>query len=229
VRVYAIGDIHGRLDLLVAMRRLIDDDLARARPDKAMVVLLGDYIDRGPDSRGVVESLATTPFPLPSVALLGNHEAMLLSFLDRPSEGETWWRFGGLETAHSYGVEVTEFRRTRDFGEVAQQLRSAIPRDHLEFMRSLRLSYALGGYFFCHAGIRPGVALESQRSEDLLWIREGFIDYPKPLGAIVVHGHTPSEQPSIRENAIGIDTGAYITGRLTCLVLHSGGKSFLST
>jgi serine/threonine protein phosphatase 1 len=229
LRLYAIGDIHGRADLLSKMRALIEADLLNARPTNALVIFLGDYIDRGPDSKCVIESLASDPFSVPSVRLLGNHEAMLLGFLEHPEQGEAWWRSGGLETAHSYGIEVAGFRKTKDFAEVAHRLNAAIPPHHMVFLRTLQLSFALGNYFFCHAGVRPGVPLDRQREEDLLWIREEFVDCSKPFGAIIVHGHTPCERPSIRGNAIGLDTGAYITGRLTCLVLGKEGMSFLST
>lgn len=229
MRVYAIGDMHGRADLLARMRALIDADLAKSRPDEALVVLLGDYVDRGPNSKAVLESLATEPFPAPTVALLGNHEAMLLDFLDRPEAGEAWRRFGGIETVHSYGVDVADLRSARDLPGVAQRLRAAVPEHHLAFLRGARTSHAVGGFFFCHAGVRPGVPLDRQRDEDLLWIRDEFIGSSEPFGAIVVHGHTPEERPSMRGNAIGIDTGAYITGRLTCLVLGPTSVSFLST
>ncbi len=229
MRVYAIGDIHGRADLLARMRGLIAADLGRTRPDEALVVLLGDYIDRGPNAKAVLESLTTEPFPVPTVPLLGNHEAMLLDFLDRPEAGEAWRRFGGIETVHSYGVEVADLRSAQNLPAVAAKLRAAMPAHHLDFLRALQLSHSAGSYFFCHAGVRPGVPLDEQREQDLLWIREEFMDSEEPFGAIVVHGHTPGEQPNVRPNAIGIDTGAYITGRLTCLALGPTSVSFLST
>jgi serine/threonine protein phosphatase 1 len=229
MRVYAVGDIHGRADLLARMRGLISADLARTNPEVALVVLLGDYVDRGPNSKAVLESLATEPFPVPMVPLFGNHEAMLLDFLDRPEAGEAWRRFGGIETVHSYGVEVADLRSGQNLPGVAQQLKAAIPEHHLTFLRDAKLSHAVGHYFFCHAGVRPGVPLDQQRDEDLLWIRDDFMGSDEPFGAIVVHGHTPAEQPSVRPNAIGIDTGAYITGRLTCLAIAPTGTSFLST
>jgi serine/threonine protein phosphatase 1 len=229
MRVYAIGDIQGRADLLARMRGLIRADLDRARPDEALVVLLGDYVDRGPNARAVLDSLTSEPFPVPATFLLGNHEAMLLDFLERPETGEAWRRFGGIETVHSYGVDVSDLRVAQNLPAVSRQLRAAIPEHHLDFLRGLKLSHAVGGYFFCHAGVRPGVPLDRQRDEDLLWIRDDFIRSDEPFGAIVVHGHTPGEQPNVRPNAIGIDTGAYITGRLTSLVLGPTSVSFLST
>ena len=228
-RIYAVGDIHGRADLLARMRGLVADDISRNPPGDAVVVLLGDYVDRGPDSRGVVESLATEPFAVPAVYLLGNHEAMLLEFLRRPEIGEAWRRFGGVETAHSYGVDLADLKAGRNLAGVSRRLQEAIPPHHLSFLESLKLQYRAGDFFFCHAGVRPGVPLEEQREEDLLWIRDDFVGCSEPLGAVVVHGHTPEERPSVRDNAIGIDTGAYITGRLTCAVLDNAGLSFLST
>lgn len=228
-RVYAVGDIHGRADLLRRIRDLIAADLERARPDEALIVLLGDYVDRGPHSRSVLDDLTGDLFPAPVVPLLGNHEAMLMDFLDRPETGETWRKFGGIETVHSYGVDVSEFRAGQDLPAVAARLRAAIPDTHLAFMQGLALSHRVGDYFFCHAGVRPGVPLDQQRAEDLLWIRDEFMASDAPFGAMVVHGHTPSEQPTVRENAIGIDTGAYITGKLTCAALSARGVAFLST
>lgn len=229
LRVYAIGDIHGRADLLSRMRDIVSADLDKTRPDEALIVLLGDYVDRGPQSQAVLESLSVDPFPAPMVALLGNHEAMLLDFLYRPESGETWRKFGGIETVHSYGVDVADFRTGQNLSAVSEQLRTAIPPRHIDFIQALPLSHAVGGYFFCHAGVRPGIPLDQQRPEDLLWIRDEFIGSEMPFGAVVVHGHTPGEVPLVRENAIGIDTGAYITGKLSCVALAAHGVSFLST
>lgn len=228
-RVYAVGDVHGRADLLRRMRDLIAADIARVGPEEALIVFLGDYVDRGPHSRTVLDILIGEPFPAPTVHLLGNHEAMLLDFLDRPESGETWRRFGGIETVHSYGVDVADLKVGQNLQLVAERLRAAIPPEHVSFLGKLLLSRAVGGYFFCHAGVRPGVPLDRQREEDLLWIREEFISSDGPFGAVVVHGHTPGEQPVVRENAIGIDTGAYITGKLTCAALSANGVTFLST
>ncbi|MDB5510731.1 MAG: serine/threonine protein phosphatase [Enterovirga sp.] len=230
LRVYAVGDIHGRVDLLQRMRDLIAADMKRSRPDAVQIVLLGDYVDRGPNSKGVLELLATgDAFPAPVLPLLGNHEAMLLDFLHRPESGETWRRFGGIETVHSYGVDVASFRTGTQLAATSERLRLSLPAEHLAFLHRLALSHAVGGYFFCHAGVRPGIPLDQQREEDLLWIRDEFIGSDQEFGAVVVHGHTPGEQPMVRENAIGVDTGAYITGRLTCVALEARGASFLST
>lgn len=228
-RIYAVGDIHGRVDLLRRMRDLIAADLARSTPETPLIVLLGDYVDRGPSSRAVLDLVTSEPFPAPIRPLLGNHEAMLLEFLSRPESGETWRRNGGIETVHSYGVDVSEFRVGQNLAATSERLRQAIPPEHTAFLGKLALTHTAGGYFFCHAGVRPGVPLDQQRPEDLLWIRDEFVESNAAFGAVIVHGHTPSEQPVVRRHAIGVDTGAYITGRLTCAVLSGNGVDFLST
>lgn len=228
-RIYAVGDVHGRHDLLSRMRDLIAADLTRHEHDEALIVFLGDYVDRGPHSRAVLDALTAADFPAPILPLLGNHEAMLLEFLSRPETGETWRKFGGIETVHSYGVDTSDLRAAKNLPAVADELRRAMPPHHLEFLHGLALTHSAGEYFFCHAGVRPGVPLAQQTEEDLLWIREDFIGSEADFGAVVVHGHTPGEKPLVRENAIGIDTGAYITGRLTCLALGTHSVAFLST
>jgi serine/threonine protein phosphatase 1 len=227
-RIYAIGDIHGRRDLLDRMIEQIRDHLAAYPIESAMTVTLGDYVDRGPDSRGVVERLAGNPFPTEFVALKGNHEDMLIRFLRDPSIGAMWARNGGLETLHSYGIDVGSLMRGRDYESAAAAFEKTLPRAHLEFFCSLRLSLSLDRYFFCHAGIRPGVPFAQQQEQDLLWIRDEFLSARTDFGKIVVHGHTPSPYPEIRPNRIGIDTGAFITGRLTCAVLEAEQTRFLS-
>jgi serine/threonine protein phosphatase 1 len=228
-RIYAIGDIHGCLDLLDRMIDAIRADLAAHPVDDAVTVTLGDYVDRGPDSRGVVERLAGNPFPTGYVALKGNHEDMLVRFLHDPSIGDLWARNGGLETLHSYGIDVGPIMRGRRCGPTAALFEKALPPAHRAFLASLRLCLSLGRYFFCHAGVRPGVPLANQREEDLLWIRDEFLCHRGDFGKIVVHGHTPSPSPEVRPNRINVDTGAFITGRLTCAVLEADRPRFLST
>jgi serine/threonine protein phosphatase 1 len=227
-RIYAIGDIHGRADLLTEVMELIAADLQRQMPETAATVLLGDYVDRGPDSKGVLDVLAADQFPTVIMPLMGNHEAMLLSFLADPGTG-LWAKNGGVETVHSYGVDARPFRGGRALEETARALREAMPAEHVQFLRSLRISYSIGDYFFCHAGVRPGVPLEQQAEHDLLWIREAFLSNEKSYGKVVVHGHTPGMEPEIHPNRINIDTGAYVSGRLTCLVLEGSTQRFLST
>lgn len=194
----------------------------------AVTVTLGDYIDRGPDSCGVIERLSANPFPTPYVALRGNHEAMLLDFLAEPEHGRHWRRQGGAETLRSYGVATWMRLIGRSDVKMAERLRQAMPASHAVFMSSLRFSFSLGNYFLCHAGVRPGVPLEQQREMDLMWIRREFLTCTSSFGKIVVHGHTPVPVPEVMSNRINIDTGAVMTGRLTCIVLEPGGYRFLA-
>lgn len=226
-RIYAIGDIHGRLDLLdrtiAAIRRDTEE-----RDGAAMTITVGDYVDRGPRSRQVIERLQANPFGMPYIALRGNHESLFESFLIDPAVGEHWRRLGGLETLASFGIPVREMMMGRGYEEAAKQLEAAMTPDHRRFFGSLRNSFASGRYFFCHAGVRPGVPLDQQSEQDLLWIRDEFLNSPVDFGKIVVHGHTPSAEPEILRNRINLDTGAFATGRLTCIVLEEGGSRILT-
>jgi serine/threonine protein phosphatase 1 len=228
-RLYVIGDIHGRSDLLDRMITAISRDLEDHPVQTSLTVTLGDYIDRGPDSRGVIERLMRNPFPTPLVALKGNHESLFETFLADPSIADQWRRLGGLETLHSYGVPVASVMMGKNFAQAAEDLRAAVPQAHLEFLKSLWTSLPVGKYFLCHAGVRPGVPLDRQNEEDLLWIREDFLASRADFGKVVVHGHTPTEAPEVLPNRINIDTGAFMTGRLTCAVLDKGRPRFLST
>jgi serine/threonine protein phosphatase 1 len=227
-RLYVIGDIHGRADLLDRMVAAIGRDLAARPIENCLTVTLGDYIDRGPDSRGVLERLTRNPFPTEFVALKGNHEDLLAMFLRDPSTGEHWRRIGGLETLHSYGIDVGPLMRGRDYGRAAQAFLAAVPPQHLAFLASLRLTLTVGRYFLCHAGVRPGVPLERQSEEDLLWIRDEFLDSRADFGKRVVHGHTPTLEPELLPNRINVDTGAFMTGLLTCAVIEQDDVRFLS-
>ena len=226
-RLYVIGDIHGRLDLLDRLIEAIKRDVDESGSD-SLTVTLGDYIDRGPNSRGVIERLRANPFPTPYIALKGNHEMLLESFLADPAVGEHWRRLGGLETLHSYGVPVSGLMVGKAYEEAANRLRDAMPAEHTSFLRSLKNSYSNDKYFLCHAGVRPGVPLDRQREEDLLWIRDEFLSSTIDFGKIVVHGHTPVEEPEVLPNRINIDTGAFATGRLTCVVFDKDGHRFLT-
>lgn len=226
-RLYVIGDVHGRLDLLDRVIAAIERDVA-AHGGQALTVTLGDYIDRGPHSRGVIERLARDPFPTPYVALKGNHETLLFSFLVDPASGQHWRKLGGLETLVSFDVPVQQMMLGRNFDEAAAQLDAALTPQHLDFLNSLSLSLTVGRYFLCHAGVRPGVRLDQQTEDDLLWIRHEFLDSEADFGKIVVHGHTPVAEPDVRRNRINVDTGAFATGRLTCLVLEGGRHRFLA-
>lgn len=226
-RVYAIGDVHGRLDLLARVAEAIKRDV-EAHGSDALTVTLGDYVDRGPKSRQVIDALIANPFPTPHIPLKGNHEVLLETFLADPEIGAQWRRLGGLETLVSYGVPVSGLMVGKNYDEAAEQFRKVLPPEHLQFLESLKTSYSHGNYFLCHAGVRPGVPLERQTVDDLLWIRDEFLSSTRNFGKIVVHGHTPVEAPEVLPNRINIDTGAFATGRLTCIVLEESGHRFLA-
>ena len=192
-------------------------------------IFLGDYVDRGPDSAAVLEALSSGAFPTPIVALRGNHEEVLLKFLDDERVLDSWRNFGGLETLHSYGVPVAEAMRGGGYDKARETFLRALPEGHLRFLQQTLLSTSLGDYFFAHAGVKPGVPLDRQISNDLLWIREEFLRYDGGYGKVVVHGHTPVEKPDVRRNRINIDTGAYASSTLTALVLEGDERRFLST
>jgi len=225
--VYAIGDIHGRLDLLDALLDIIGADAATsAVKQRPVLVFVGDYIDRGPASKGVIDRLirlreaSDRGNGLEVRTLMGNHEQTLLQFLDSPEVGPSWVEFGGGETLASYGVTRPPGRGDADSWRVVQeQFRQALPADHLALLRSLELSARYGDYLFVHAGVRPGVPWERQQPEDLLWIRNDFLSLPHRLDCVVVHGHTPDSEPFVGPDRINIDTGAYATGVLTAVRL----------
>lgn len=231
-RVYAVGDIHGRLDLLGDLHRLIQRDAAKA-PDETTKVLiyLGDYVDRGPDSFGVVETLIYDPLEgFEIVHLKGNHEDFLLRFLDDATLGFDWMFNGGQETLESYDVGLYDRACGMATMESAQErFRAALPESHLAFFEGLERFHVEGDYVFVHAGIRPGVGLDEQSDEDLMWIRDEFLDSRADFGHVVVHGHTIRYDPDEKRNRIGVDTGAFLTGRLTCLVLEGTERTFLHT
>jgi serine/threonine protein phosphatase 1 len=232
VCVYAVGDVHGRADLLQALHRQIAEDAAQLTPgtDK-LVIYVGDYVDRGLESRAVLDLLIDQPLAeFHPIYLLGNHDAWLLSFLIDARIGPTWLRYGGDATLHSYGVRLRPpIVDPAHYEKLQTELRERLPRAHAEFLERLELSYETGDYLFVHAGVRPGVALDQQSADDLLWIREPFLSSRRDLGKVIVHGHTVEAEPAVRFNRIGIDTGACWTGCLTCLVLEEGGYRFLST
>ena len=226
--VYCIGDIHGRDDLLREMAERVAADLIKQSFEHSVTVFLGDYIDRGPDSKAVVERLATGKWPTSIIALAGNHEDFLNDFLGDAGILDFWRSQGGLATVHSYEVDVGSAMAGRDFAEVQGAFTARFPEHHRDFLKALKVSTSIGDYFFCHAGVRPGVALDRQFRDDLLTIREPFLSSEAEHGKLVVHGHTPAVTPEIRPNRMGIDTAAYATGRLTCLVLEKDERHFLS-
>jgi serine/threonine protein phosphatase 1 len=225
--VYCVGDIHGRDDLLRDMASRVEGDMTGRSFENAVTVFLGDYIDRGPDSKAVIERLASGEWPTSIIALAGNHEDFLTEFLEDAEILDFWRSQGGLATLHSYEVDVGPAMAGRGFAEVQAAFAARFPKHHRDFVGALKVSATIGDYFFCHAGVRPGVALGHQARDDLLNIRERFLSSEEEYGKLVVHGHTPLIAPEIRSNRIGIDTGAYATGRLTCLVLEKDERRFL--
>ena len=228
MRIYAIGDVHGRLDLLDALAKQVQADLASA-PSQTLTIFLGDYVDRGKDSAGVLDRLARSDFPTPIHTLRGNHEEMIFKFLADETELEDWRRYGGLETLHSYGLNVSDAMRGTGYSRLQGELAASMPAQHRTFLAKTQLSLSFGDYFFCHAGVRPGVALDDQISDDLLWIRDEFLRFEGSHGKIVVHGHTPVSAPDVKSNRINIDTGAFATSVLTALVLEGTERRFLAT
>jgi serine/threonine protein phosphatase 1 len=226
-RVYAIGDIHGRLDLLTALAEAIEADDRKAGTAQSTVILLGDLIDRGPHSAGVVEFALGWQQARPLRILCGNHEEMLLESLERVEVLRHFLRYGGRETILSYGLAEEDYRRAT-LEEVRQEMLETIPDKHIAFLRSFEDRIAIGDYLFVHAGILPGVAPERQRPEDLRWIREPFLSFEGQHPQMVVHGHTISPSVVERRNRIGIDTGAYMHGRLTALVLEGEQRRLLA-
>jgi serine/threonine protein phosphatase 1 len=228
-RVYAIGDVHGRLDLfdeLVETIRRDNQDRPEADVD---LILLGDLIDRGPDSRAVVERAREGVSWAKTIALKGNHEDILLEVLDgNRSSLESWLRFGGEATLLSWGVPI-ETIQNGTLDDIVEAVRSAITPTERAWLGRMRSHVRIGGYYFVHAGIRPGISFDKQCDDDRLWIREDFLESRKNHGAMIVHGHSIHETVEERPNRIGLDTGAYATGKLTAIGLEGASRWFLST
>jgi serine/threonine protein phosphatase 1 len=221
-RVYAIGDIHGCLDRLAVVHEQIAEDLATRPVDESVLVHLGDYVDRGLDSAQVVDWLSGgAPVPVERIVnLMGNHEDMMLQALTGTDKeaNSTWLANGGADSLLSW-----EISRKVAPAEWA----GLIPAEHQTFLRELKINFRFGQYFFVHAGIRPGVPLDKQEKQDMLWIREPFLSWKHSLDVVVVHGHTPRQEPVVRLNRIGIDTGAVMGGTLTCVVLEEDRLGFI--
>jgi serine/threonine protein phosphatase 1 len=227
-RAYAIGDVHGRLDLLRTLLHEIEAD-SRARPcEREYLIFVGDLIDRGPDSKGVIDLLLRSKKYLPHpVFLMGNHEEMMLRVLEKPDEKfRDWLSYGGYECAQSYGVEVGRLA-VLDVAHGAALVGAAIPQEHRDFIASFADSFRFGDYLFVHAGIRPGVPLDDQSTRDLRWIREDFLTSDAAHPYMVVHGHTITPEPDEQINRIGIDTGAYASGVLTAICIEGTSRKYL--
>jgi serine/threonine protein phosphatase 1 len=229
-RTYAVGDVHGRLDLLNQLLEQIHDELARRPAKKVLLVFVGDLIDRGPSSAQVIERLRTYRHPsVRTEFLLGNHEEVMLRVLAGEADLiAKWCEFGGTECLASYGVDTAKLA-TLSNEAALEVVRSAIPKQHVEFLEAFDDSCRFGDYLFVHAGIRPGVEIDQQRQSDLRWIREPFLFDETDHGFVVVHGHTIRPEVEVRPNRIGIDTGAYRSGVLTALAIEGLETWFLDT
>lgn len=226
MRIFAIGDIHGRSDCLDQMILMIDADCAASPPQACRIVFLGDYTDRGPDSKGVMDRLVRMSARPEVVCLKGNHDDWLEAFLHHPEEGDHFLYWGGRETLASYGVDVSSDRSN---DELARDLARAMPVEHRRFLARLRYRHMEGDYFFCHAGVRPGIPLDEQDPQDLMWIRGEFHAVESSWGKVIVHGHTPQAQVDIRRNRINVDTRAFDSGTLSCVVLEGREWRILQT
>lgn len=229
-RIYAIGDVHGRLDLLDRLIDQILEDDAIREPRDTLLIFLGDLVDRGSDSRGVVDrALELQQGPMPTRFLMGNHEEVFL----RAIEGDLralrlLLRIGGRETVLSYGISADDYRNL-DFDDLSKLLHEKVPREHVEFLSSFEEAIEVGDYLFVHAGIRPGITIAEQTAKDMRWIRDDFLRHRDSYGKLVVHGHTVTDEVDVRPNRIGIDTGAFASGRLTAIGLEADARWFLST
>jgi len=221
-RVYAIGDVHGCLDRLATMHEEIAEDLATRPVDDSVLIHLGDYVDRGLDSAQVVDWLSGgAPVPVTrTVNLMGNHEDMMLQALFGMDKEATsiWLANGGADSLLSW--EISRKVPPAEWTKL-------IPIEHQTFLHDLEISFRYGEYFFVHAGVRPGIPLNNQDKQDMLWIREPFLSWQHSHEAVIVHGHTPTHDPVIRGNRIGIDTGAVMGGALTCAVLEENRIGFI--
>ena len=228
-RLYCIGDVHGRVDLLRDLHTMISED-AQGFEGELTLVYLGDLIDRGMQSREVVDLLLDEPLTgFEVVYLKGNHEQTLLDFIEYPEQAASWLAWGGRETLVSYGVPLPAGLQRADPQALRDTLVARLPERHLAFYRGMDVYHEAGDYLFVHAGIRPGIPLQEQSDSDLMWIRQEFLECEDDHGRVVVHGHSITEEVEMRPNRIGIDTGAVYSGVLTCLVLEGRARRLLQT
>lgn len=232
-RVYAIGDVHGRLDLLVELLDMIGrDDWRRKQRDETCLILLGDYVDRGPQSRDVIDFIIKLREQWPSMTcLMGNHEQVFQMAINGDEQAVRFFTrdgVGGCETLMSYGITKRQIKELAP-GELWDMIDKAVPQEHKDFLASLNSQAIIGDYAFVHAGIQPGVPLADQEDTDLYWIRDAFLEFEEPHPYMIVHGHSIREDVEMRTNRIGIDTGAYATGRLTAIGLEGTECWFMST
>jgi serine/threonine protein phosphatase 1 len=228
VRVYAVGDVHGRADLLAQLLSQIDSHVVQNPVLRPIEVFVGDYVDRGLNSRGVIDLLISRRNSHETIFLKGNHEKYILDFLRDPKTLNHWRHYGGLETLLSYGLRPQTESNSTDQEELARTFADRLPREHLLFLSCLVTSFTCGDFFFVHAGVKPGIPLDQQAEKNLLGIRDEFLRSKVDFGKYIVHGHTPVGEPDIRSNRANIDTGAFVTGRLTCLVIEGERMQILA-
>lgn len=229
MRIYAVGDVHGRLDLLEELLARATGDIAARSVVRAVFVFLGDYIDRGPSSRATIDRLILHATDHECVFLKGNHEQVAVKCLSDRSLFDQWMRFGGVDTLVSYGVSPQALLDDQQIIRLQASFHNALPQAHFRFFRDLRKSFGCGDFFFAHAGVKPRIELSRQKESDLLWIRDEFLSSNEDFGKIIVHGHTPCSEVEVAPNRINIDTGAYATGRLTCLVIDERSLAVIDT
>ncbi|TPI85523.1 metallophosphoesterase [Mesorhizobium sp. B2-8-9] len=233
MRLYAIGDVHGRHDLLAAMHRHIESELEHAPGSDWRIIHLGDYVDRGPDSRSVIDFLIETRKRDPrNIMLAGNHDIGMLEFLAEAEPDGLFVNYGGVQTAQSYGVDLLRdghwYGKAQAIARGHMALVKAVPHSHIDFLQSLTFSATFGDFFFCHAGIRPGVPLDRQNQQDLIWIRDAFHDHPGLFSKVIVHGHTPVPEAEVKANRVNVDTLAWKSGTLSALAVNGGDKRILA-
>lgn len=229
-RIYAIGDVHGRFDLLQKIENKIIED-AKGFDGAKLIIMLGDYVDRGPQSAEIISHLiAPPPKEFERICLAGNHEQVMLDFLNAPLSSENWLKFGGDATLRSYGISTEQITQNNlGSRKFAQVLKANVPDDHIAFLSELPSLVTTPDFLFVHAGIRPGVAIAQQVDEDLMWIRGKFLTHDWSRGQTIVHGHTPNDTPELINGRVNIDTGAYATDKLTAARVDGTGVTFLST
>jgi len=227
LRIYAVGDVHGHDGALKDVFARIDADRAARQTARPVQIFLGDYVDRGPASREVLERLISRAREHEMLLLKGNHEALFLDFFNNPSLLSNWRQYGGLQTLISYGLKPSINPNELEQQDLARELAKVVPAAHRQFLAALPCSFTCGDFFFVHAGVRPSIALNKQKEEDLLWIRDDFLVHERNFKKIIVHGHTPVPEPDVRSNRINLDTGAYATGKLTCMVVEGETIGFV--
>jgi serine/threonine protein phosphatase 1 len=231
MRLYAIGDVHGCIEHLLKIHNCIRSDLKKHPVEDYRIIHLGDYIDKGPSSRAVIDFLVQLKQLDPKcIFLMGNHEEKFLNFLERPEDiGLDFIKYGGRTTIKSYGISARRIRKTiRSLKNVFKLLKQYIPKSHIKFLQNLEFSVSFGDYMFCHAGVRAGIPLKQQSEHDLIWIKKEFLEHKELYSKVIIHGHTPFNKPQVKKNRINVDTGVATLGMLSCVVLEGKKHRFIT-